>query len=143
MDDLSGFDMNALERMAEKAPHLVGGLDGKLRAAPKEAEPTDQDKIAWALAKAVGETEGAWIHRGLKRLIPKELYYPAYDRFMGGDGFTMKKLLNEYDIKITNVVPPPEVAAEDFEKGIQRRHLQLWLGPRLMREHVWEWSRAG
>jgi hypothetical protein len=142
-DDMSGLDMGALEKMAASAPRLAAGLDGKLRAAPKVEEPTDQDKIAWALAKAVAEAEGKFIHRALKRLIPKEIYYPAEDRLNGGDGFTMKKLLNEYDIKIVLVQPSREQAAVDFENGIQRRHLQITKAGTVKREHVWEWSRAG
>lgn len=142
-EDMGGFDMGAFERMANTAPRLAAGLDGKLRAAKKEAEPTDQDKIAWALAKAVGEAEGNFIHRALKRLIPKEIYYPAEDRLHGGDGFTMKKLLNEFDIKIELIKPSEEQTLADFEAGIERRHLRISKGGEIKREHVWEWSRAG
>lgn len=143
MNDMSGFDMGALEKLANGAPRLAAGLDGKLRQVAKEAEPTDQDKIAWALAKAVGEAEGNFIHRALKRLIPKEIYYPAEERLHGGDGFTMKKLLNEFDIKIVVVNPTEEEQAQDFDNGIHRRHLQIFKEGKLKREHVWEWSRVG
>jgi hypothetical protein len=143
MNDMSGFDMRALERMAANAPRLSAGLDGKLRPMAKEAEPTDEEKVAWALAKAVGDAEGNFIHRALKRLIPKEIYYPAEDRLRGGDTFTMRKLLNEYEIEIKNVRISDEQAAEDFDNGIQRRHLQIYKKGVLKREHCWEWSREG
>lgn len=143
MNDGSGFDMGAIEKMANSAPRLAAGLDGKLRQVPKEAEPTDQEKVAWALAKAVGEAEGNFIHRALKRLIPKEIYYPAEDRLRGGDGFTMKKLLNEFDIKILVVRHTDEQDREDFDNGIQRRHLQIFKAGVMKRERVWEWSRVG
>lgn len=140
-EEMGEFDMGALEKAAASAPRLAAGLDGKLRQVAKEAEPTDQDKIAWALAKAVGEAEGNFIHRALKRLIPKEIYYPAEARLHGGDGFTMKKLLNEFDVKIVSVQSTPEQVALDFENGIHRRHLQIFKEGKLKREHVWEWSR--
>ena len=141
-NNVGGFDMSALEKMAAQAPKLAAGLDGKLHAAPKDREPTDLDKAAWALAKAVADAEGKWLHRKLKRLMPRRDFDKAQAEANGGKTFAMRKLLNEFDVKITQVMGTPDEQGADFEAGIQRRHLQVWRGDRLMGERVWEWSRT-
>lgn len=138
------MDLGELEKLANSAPRLRAGLDGKLhKGPPAEQRDEELDKAAWALARAVGEAEGTWIHRKLKHLLPRREYEKAASLAKGGDTFTMRKLLNEYEVKITSLVGGQEVQQADFDAGIQRRHLQIWRGTRLMGERVWEWSRVG
>jgi hypothetical protein len=137
-------DMSELERLANAAPHLKAGLDGKLHRAPPPDKTNEEfQKAAWALAKAVADAEGKWLHRKLKRLMPRKEYDRACTLAKGGQTFTMRKLMNEWDVKIIGVQGNAEQQQADFEAGIQRRHLQVWRGPRLVAERVWEWRRFG
>lgn len=149
-------DLDAIEKQfrAHHVPKLSAGLDGKLRAdsqvralTPEEQAreakfdklKEDSDKARQALVRAMSHAEGEWLEKHIGKLIPDYLYKPAHRKAMQGDTWEIRKLMNEYEVKIQQVKNPGQ-EGEDMANGVIRRHWQVLRAGKVIFEHVWEWT---
>jgi hypothetical protein len=144
-----GVDMEAIRRMAEgqTLKPLQATPSGKLRVAPTKAEQAmeeAQDRInreIAGLAKQIAETEDYAIKKAVRKCVPSSIWKRCLAEMDRGNTFAMRKMMNEYDLKL-QVVEHPEMMDADDAAGITRRHLRLSKAGVVVWEHVWEWSRA-
>lgn len=144
-----GVDLDAIRRMVEGEPTvkaLVPSATGKLRVAPTEAETKLEEgldrikrEIA-GLAKQIAEVENYYVTKAVRKCMPSSLWKRCQEELARGNGFPMRKAMNEFDIKL-QVIDNPNFHALDEAAGITRRHLRVTKGAEVVWEHVWEWSR--
>lgn len=144
-----GVDLEAIRRQYEGAPSvkaLVPSQGGKLRAAPTAVEAAmeaAQDRVnreAAGLAKRIAEVENYYVTKAVRKCMPSSLWKHYQEELARGNGFPMRKAMNEFDIKL-QVIDNPNFHALDEAAGITRRHLRVTKGTEVVWEHVWEWSR--
>jgi DNA-binding transcriptional MerR regulator len=145
-----GVDLEAIRRMVEGEPAvkaLVPSATGKLRIAPTKVEQAmeeAQDRISRemaGLAKQIAKTEDYYLKKAIRRCVPSSVWRKCQEDLDRGNSFPMRKMMNEFEIKL-HVVQHPDLEESDEANGITRRHLRVTKSGAVVWEHVWEWSRG-
>lgn len=144
-----GVNLEDIRKMYEAEPTvkaLVPSVTGKLRVAPTKVEQAMEDaqnrinQEMAGLAKKIAETEDYYIKKAIRRCMPSSVWRKCQEALDRGNNFPMRKMMNEFDIKL-HVIQHPNLEEADEAAGITRRHLRLTKGKAVVWEHVWEWSR--